>query len=68
MGYVLSLFAFLFLICAIAAQIISFMTSNMYENVIIPNDHDGIFRRCSILFGCNWWDFTKFDRDPSKQF
>jgi hypothetical protein len=72
MGFVLALFAFVFLIGGLATHLVSFMTPNMYENKIIALDHQGLFRRCGgvrgVVTGCYWWDRDVFSSDPSKFF
>ena len=49
MGFVLSLFGFLFLIAGLATQLVSFLMPNMYENKLITSDKHGIFRRCGVM-------------------
>jgi hypothetical protein len=81
MGYCMSIFSFLFLVAAISAQLISFLTSYMYENkgnainviygaltdpTTLLDGHCGIFRRCSRFEICSWWDMNIFQKDARK--
>ena len=49
MGFVIALFAFVFLIAGLTTQLVSFLTPNMFYNKLIPLDHQGLFHRCGLF-------------------
>lgn len=69
MGVVLAVFSFLFLLAGVTTQIVSYLTSYMYENTLIARDHNGLFYRCGdlygVIIGCYWWNRDIFNKDPS---
>ena len=66
MGFLLELFSLIFLIIGTVAQLISYMTPNMYENKFIVFDHQGLFRRCGLYSTANspTYLMKKLVKDP----